>query len=150
VGHLLEAVFASIGRIAVKAIMRDLAEQGNVQDSIAIDGIDADDITPEVAIDRVVTYCAFGFGRFAFSNRASIENVVASAYLDLDSWSLEFTMDTADIHEGGSFTEELHGWATALARKHGINDFYAGLEPADDLDTRLFTGSSRGPLRLLE
>lgn len=37
-------------------------------------------------------------------------------------------------------------YAIALSRKFNIKEFYGGLEPAADIDTRYFTGNALGPL----
>ncbi|QJQ19906.1 hypothetical protein HG549_08155 [Pseudomonas sp. SK] len=37
-------------------------------------------------------------------------------------------------------------YAVALSRKFNIKEFYGGLEPAADIDTRYFTGNASGPV----
>ncbi len=45
--------------------------------------------------------------------------------------------------------EALHSYASRIAYVVGAPSYYAGLEPARDEDTRLFTGVVPGPLRLV-
>ncbi|CAK14032.1 hypothetical protein [Pseudomonas entomophila] len=40
----------------------------------------------------------------------------------------------------------MQGYADELSKKFHINEFYGGLEPAADTDTRYFTGNTLGPL----
>lgn len=39
----------------------------------------------------------------------------------------------------------LYDFAAYLAEANGIDSYFAGLEPASDEDTRLFTGKEKGP-----
>ncbi|UVL90611.1 hypothetical protein [Pseudomonas sichuanensis] len=40
----------------------------------------------------------------------------------------------------------MQGYADELSKKFHIKEFYGGLEPAADIDTRYFTGNTLGPL----
>ena len=41
---------------------------------------------------------------------------------------------------------ELYNWAVDICQKYGVNNFYGGLEPADDEDTQLFSKGGVGPI----
>lgn len=60
---------------------------------------------------------------------------------------VDFTFETDDIKAG--FKEnilELHQLVDSLAQRFQVNRYYAGMEPADDEDTRYFTDKQKGPL----
>jgi hypothetical protein len=42
----------------------------------------------------------------------------------------------------------LHNYVSNLADRYGINSYFGGMEPAIDLETRIFTGPILGPLKL--
>ncbi|MCG8554618.1 MAG: hypothetical protein MJD61_04915 [Proteobacteria bacterium] len=44
-----------------------------------------------------------------------------------------------------ALVEALHAFACRLADHAGVESYFAGLEPAADEDTRIFTGKDEGP-----
>ena len=58
---------------------------------------------------------------------------------------LNFTTSSLKPELLPRFVDTLHRFARQLAVKHSITSYYSGLEPAADEETRLFTGSERGP-----
>ena len=65
-----------------------------------------------------------------------------------DGVDVELLVDLTAIQRRTEFGDALIAFARELAQRHGISTYYGGLEPARDRDTRLFTGTSRGPLNL--
>jgi hypothetical protein len=61
---------------------------------------------------------------------------------------LNFALDDVDGHFHAVLGEALHRFANRHADAIGVQSYYAGLEPAVDEDTRLFTGSEKGPFLL--
>ncbi len=60
---------------------------------------------------------------------------------------LDFTFGTNDIESDfTSNIKELHRLTTSLARRFEVECYYAGMEPADDLNTRYFTNEEYGAL----
>ncbi|WP_282418105.1 hypothetical protein [Polyangium sp. 15x6] len=62
-------------------------------------------------------------------------------------FDVELSIDLDDIADPGALARALFSHAQRLAAAHEVTSFYAGLEPASDEDTRLFTGSELGPYR---
>lgn len=60
------------------------------------------------------------------------------------NWKLTADYDIVALQLG------LHEFANQLARRHGISAYYAGLEPASDTNTRIFTGEDSGPCELCD
>jgi hypothetical protein len=52
------------------------------------------------------------------------------------------------LRDSTDFVETLMKFSRKIAFKYGIMHYFAGLEPACDEDTRLFTHGRRGPLNL--
>ncbi|MCP4614420.1 MAG: hypothetical protein GY845_37530 [Planctomycetes bacterium] len=61
---------------------------------------------------------------------------------------LNFTINDIKNDYNANFVEAFQDFANKCANKVGIQSYYAGLEPAADLDTRIFTGNERGPYRM--
>lgn len=61
---------------------------------------------------------------------------------------LNFDIGDLDLSFDAKFVDCLHGFSKSLALTFGISCFYAGMEPASDLETRLFTTDKLGPICL--
>ncbi|MGY8819599.1 MAG: hypothetical protein ACKVLM_09380 [Pseudomonadales bacterium] len=59
---------------------------------------------------------------------------------------VELSFDDAPSLDTGSVMLAMQKYANALSNNFNVKEFYGGLEPAADADTRYFTGSSFGPL----
>ena len=63
-------------------------------------------------------------------------------------YDIEFNFDSNELENTTTMTlvKELHSHAKRVALECGVNDFYCGIEPASDEDTRYFTNDELGPL----
>lgn len=61
---------------------------------------------------------------------------------------LNFVLEDTNLKPKRLLHSILHRFALELADEHGVHNCYAGLEPAVDKETRLFTNEMTGPLFL--
>lgn len=73
-----------------------------------------------------------------------------SIYRYETSTDLELDFQLADLKDSNidHLAEDLMEFSTSLARQYRINEYYCGIEPAQDLETRLFTKDKLGPIFL--
>ena len=58
---------------------------------------------------------------------------------------LNFRLPEAKAPSNDAFVAALHDFASDLAEANGVATYFAGLEPASDESTRMFTGKEKGP-----
>lgn len=65
-----------------------------------------------------------------------------------DQYDIDFNFDESDIADVGAaaLMKKLHGYISELGKGYQVRDWFGGIEPASDEDTRYFTGSELGPL----
>jgi hypothetical protein len=61
-------------------------------------------------------------------------------------YDVELNVDIRSLSDPSRFASSLHTFACEVAARCGIYNFYAGLDPGHDPETRLFTGHRPGPL----
>lgn len=63
-------------------------------------------------------------------------------------FALDFNFLEGDLDSlrHANFIEKLHKYVSDLGKTHGIGTWYAGMEPAEDEETRYFTDYKLGPL----
>ena len=68
---------------------------------------------------------------------------------DSNRFDVNMNFDIEQVKESSlnRLIEVLHEFASQLAKKIDIPNYYCGLDPAIDEDTRLFTGDKLGPYR---
>jgi len=67
-----------------------------------------------------------------------------------EKYDVEFAWDLDAVPDGatGTMVASVHAAAISAANAYGISEYYGGLEPCDDEETRVFTRQQRGPLSL--
>lgn len=63
---------------------------------------------------------------------------------------LNFSLESVEGRRGADLQQALFDFARRLAETVGARHYFAGLEPARDIETRLFTGTTLGPITLRE
>ena len=65
-----------------------------------------------------------------------------------DQYDIDFNFDESDITsmDTTALMKQLHGHVSELGKTYGVSDWFGGIEPASDEDTRYFTGDELGPL----
>lgn len=66
-----------------------------------------------------------------------------------DQYDIDFNFDESDITgmDTMALMKQLHGYVCELGKRYEVGDWFGGIEPASDEDTRYFTGNEFGPLR---
>lgn len=86
--------------------------------------------------------------RLELGERTALNNAhIRVIRYDHDVYDVEVNFIPSGV-EGVSpdvLMEELHEFAVRLGTAHGVESYYAGLEPASDEETRFFSGAERGP-----
>lgn len=60
--------------------------------------------------------------------------------------TLNFEFECKDVIDGSAKAAQLMRFSNTIATESGIEDYYGGLEPASDVQTRFFSKSEIGPL----
>lgn len=65
-----------------------------------------------------------------------------------DHYDIDFNFDSEEVEkiDMTALVEELHHHAKRIAGDHSMPEFFCGMEPASDEDTRYFTNETLGPL----
>ena len=81
-----------------------------------------------------------------------IESLFVNVFGQQGACLVELSFASSDVARSSwnVMTSSLHRWAMDMARRYGIAEFFAGIEPGRDPTTRLFTGEKQGPARFDE
>ncbi|MCL1126249.1 hypothetical protein [Shewanella surugensis] len=65
-----------------------------------------------------------------------------------DHYDIDFNFDSKEVDniDMTALVVELHHHAKEIARDHSMAEYFCGMEPASDEDTRYFTNETLGPL----
>jgi hypothetical protein len=154
--HLIEIVFKGISTEKIGSVLIDLVAKGH--------GIESYSITinhPKIdwnieTLKKIFTENKF-FGLFLNLNKLKAGNVnlincgVAVYKYDNDS-DLEINFQLSDLRNVPlkSLAKNLMELAKGIADQYQIDQYLCGIEPAHDLQTRLFTNEKFGPFSFEE
>ncbi|WAS96430.1 hypothetical protein [Nannocystis punicea] len=150
-GQIVEVVFESVAPNTAATLLHDV-----IATSSDVRGIDVDgkSVSSGASARELV-----GSGASCVSVRLSDATMgcrlVPNVGLRLlktgdDCYDVEVNLDLDDVDEPSTIASALHDFARDLARRNDVASYFAGLEPAADEDTRIFTGETQGPLRFLK
>lgn len=73
-----------------------------------------------------------------------------SVYKHENEINLEINFQLLDLNDSYDklLTKKLMGLAKSIAAQYEIKDYYCGLEPAQEVETRLFTNQQIGPFSI--
>lgn len=148
--QLLELVFESATKARAAELMQDLATVSGSEYAVICDG---KTILPETSLNKLLSdthsCAAMRFLDFAMPGIGVVPGVVVRVLKTAeDLFDIEVSLDLDDVEHLENFAPALCRFASGLAQRHRIRNFFAGLEPACDHDTRIFTQESLGPLEL--
>jgi len=78
--------------------------------------------------------------------------IISSVLLRLvkygDQYDIDFNFDESDVTcmDTTALMKQLHKYISELGKKYKVGDWFGGIEPASDEDTRYFSGNRFGPL----
>lgn len=83
---------------------------------------------------------------FKVSQAISLPLVLLRVIKYEDKVDVELSFNDAAPFDIDRIMLTMQGYSHAISNKFHIKEFYGGLEPASDIDTRYFTGDALGPL----
>ncbi len=156
-GELIEIVFENIGKNSLTSFLMELSDLGrNIKNYYISSGYGHDtkiDWQSSDSVSESLEKIREG-SLFVNLNALNTSSIPISGcglriiHYDTD-FDLEINFDPEDIPplpDGRELEKILHDFAVKTAQKYGITDFYGGIEPAIDEDTRFFTCENVGPL----
>lgn len=148
-GQLIELVFESATPATAGALLQDLVSASGGVHAVEVDG---NNVPADINVARLVSSMGFCATVRLVGFDIPTVGVVPDVALRLlktgkDCFDVEFNLDVDDVAQLISLASGLHSLARGLAQRHSVGSYFAGLEPAADEDTRLFTGESLGPFQ---
>ena len=148
-GELVELVFESVVPATAEALLKDILESSGGCKGVDIDGRAS---TGSMSAERIISsieWCAtVRLTTYDVPNVGTVPDVALRLLKTREGdFDVEFNLDTDDVPRMNRLTSGLHTLAANYAKRHSISQYYAGLEPAADKATRIFTGEALGPLR---
>ena len=145
-GQLVELVFEEIPSTVVTPLVGDPLRLSTFVCGIEADGESLPRQTDAGTVVSSLAHCAVIRLEQATIGDAVISNPSIRLLRIDDAWfDVELNFDLDDIDNPRIFADGLHSVARQLAERHSIERYFAGLEPAANEETRLFTGINKGP-----
>ena len=155
VDYLIEIVFKNISAKATECMLKDFSSNGQkvvnysfTRNDMELDW-DIDGLIEKLFVD------INGFGLFVNLNELTILDVLVlncgiAVYKYDDAIDLEINFQLSDLKNCNShdLVDNLMKFAKSIATHYHITDYFCGLEPAQDIKTRLFTNEQLGPFFL--
>ncbi|CCB90250.1 hypothetical protein [Simkania negevensis] len=153
--QLIEIVFENIQLKKISALISELTENGSlISDYYASCECDNINWNEEISIEEFFnSHSNFGlFINLSEIKKGSfvIPNSSITVYKNEGTIDLEINFELKDLNNFSKKTlkKKLMAFSKELAADYHISNYYCGLEPAKDFETRLFTKDQAGPLSL--
>jgi len=152
IDHLIEIVFKNVSVEKIGSLLKDLSESGIkiVSYNFTCNPIDVN-WAIEKSIEKVFIENK-NFGLFLNLKELNVDDVVflncgVAVYKAENEISLEINFQLSDlkIPQIKDLTKSLMKLAKSIAIHGQIDDYFCGIEPAQDTKTRLFTNEQLGP-----
>ncbi len=149
--HLIEIVFKGISTQKIGSLLIDLISRGNgiISYNITFEHPEIDWNIKEINKIFIDNKC---FGLFVNLNKlkagnVSLPNCGLAIYKYENTVDLEINFQLSDLGDVPlkSLGEDLMEFAKTIAHQYQIDQYLCGIEPAHDLQTRLFTNEKLGP-----
>lgn len=141
--QLIDLVFVVQSADDAARLLDDIFTLGMPE--ISIDGIPAS--SNDLASLEVFHKALVVAERTEWPEIGEVRHATAQVMRDISDYRVEVTFALHDVVDQADLSDRLHRFASALASRRGISEYFGGLDPAIDEDTRLFTGARRGPFR---
>jgi hypothetical protein len=148
-GHLMELVFECSAAAQAGALLDELVGTSGGVRAIEMDGEGASpDITANKLVSSTRSCATIRLSGLEIPLVGMIPDVALRLLMHGgERVDVEVNFDIDDVSQVSDLVPGLHNLARRLGARHVVVDYYAGLEPAVDDDTRIFSGESLGPLR---
>ena len=149
--HLIEIVFKEIPTEKIGSLLIDLISKGNGIVSYNIT-FDCSEIDWSIEAIKKIFFENKNFGLFVNlktlkAGKINLPNCGLAIYKYESTVDLEINFQLSDLEDVPlkSLAKNLMEFAKAIADQYQIDQYLCGIEPAHDLQTRLFTNESLGP-----
>jgi hypothetical protein len=150
-GHLIELVFDEMPSPTAEGIVSSLVSFAEVCLSAAADGVERERNASVLGLVRGASSVVSAmFQRMTLPGYGELKNVAIRVLKSGDRTDVELNVNLSEVERPRAFAEALFLFAARVSELNGAASYYAGLEPAVDEDTRLFTGNKRGPYQFPE
>lgn len=146
-GQLIELVFEAQSAPSATALVEEILSASCGPLHWVMDGEErtVDDISQLVS--QLHSCATVRIPEAALPEIGVVPNVGVRVLRVGEVFDIELNVDLDDVHEPRALASGLHEFANEVANRHGVKNYFCGLEPAGDEDTRLFTGTNMGPFR---
>ena len=155
IDHLIEIIFKDVRANQIGALLKDLSSNGQkiVNHNFTCD-------CPAVAWDSKKSiekiFCENrNFGLFINLKELTIDGICLpncgiAVYKDENTINLEINFQLLDLKKNPikDLAKHLMELAKSIALQYQIDDYFCGLEPAQEAETRLFTNEKLGPFSI--
>lgn len=152
---LIEVVLENISRSKVyQLLMVFLGSAGKVLEVQCSESIQLSSRT-DISEDEIESFINLSDDAsliVKLSNLNIVDTIIPSVLLRVvkydDQFDIDFNFDESNIADTGTtaLMNKLHEYVSELGNEHQVGNWFGGIEPASDEDTRYFTGSASGPL----
>jgi len=147
--ELIELVFEGQTEAVAVALLSEVLLEASCLQTTTIDGREFETpLAPAEFVRQIEDIGSLRFSSLRLPNKSIIHEPIIRILrcqnrFDTEiNWRLSVGPEVAILQFG------LHEFANQLACHHGVSVYYAGLDPAIDTDTRIFTGTHSGPCEL--
>jgi hypothetical protein len=148
---LIEAVFEQCSADTAATLLEQLTE-GATGLEIVVDGEGPLSVSLGEFVGRLDVRHTWGTVKISSlrMEALTIQQVCITVLRTVPGYDVSFTFELRDAMPYHGVASRLHAWAQAVVQGQQVGTYYAGLEPAEDKETRLFTEGGAGPLVLRE
>lgn len=147
-GQLLEVVFEGLQISAAQDLVNEIVARSA---GVARAVLEGDDCDPGISVadllGRVSGAALLLLHSMDLPKYGEIADVSVRLLRSEGSIDVELGMDLDDVERPRALEDALFSFTVGMAERHEVSRYYAGLEPAADEDTRLFTGREKGPFQ---
>jgi len=154
--ELLEIVFEKVSADALAGILFDITEQGHLIENCEMNGETY--IVEWEEVSNVLKFFQGSNDDFALTYSANFlfigDNKIPECQIrvirgqDFSDLEINFRSNSLTSMDKANIVTELMKFSFELAAKYEIENYYCGLEPAVDEETRFFTKDKVGPLNM--
>ncbi len=152
IDYLVEIIFKNVSLEKIGLLLQDLSSRGDdvIDYNLTCDSREIDWKLENSLTDVFAKQAFFGL----FVNLKSLKrdgirlpNCGLAVYKYATEINLEINFQLSDLKNfpAKDLTPALMKLAKSIAVDYGIDEYFGGLEPANDVETRLFTNDQAGP-----
>jgi len=148
-GQVVELVVECVAEHGLLRLLTHASRMGTVLDA-DVDGVQVSaTVTASQICHDVTSSATIRMVDFDIPVVGSIRGVVLRVLQTAaNTFDLEVSLDLDDVSQPADLSQGLFDLGQVLAEYGAASSYFAGLEPASDMDTRFFTDNEWGPYRL--